>query len=91
MFGLLALAGLLIGGLAMFAVFGVVFLVLKIVFWDGTGLCLFTKRLEHGVFLWPSNVEPGGALSLTSAQLSLLIDGVDWRAPEQRWRPAVAG
>jgi transposase len=30
---------------------------IKIVFWDGTGLCLFTKRLEHGVFLWPSNVE----------------------------------
>jgi transposase len=64
---------------------------IKVVFWDGTGLCLFTKRLEHGVFLWPSNVEPGGTLSLTSAQLSNLIDGVDWRAPEQRWRPAVAG
>src|SRR6202789_3613650 len=35
---------------------------IKIVFWDGTGLCLFTKRLEHGVFLWPSNVDPGGTL-----------------------------
>ena len=54
-------------------------------------LCLFTKRLEHGVFLWPSNVEPGGTLMLTSAQLSMLIDGVDWRAPERQWRPAVAG
>jgi transposase len=64
---------------------------IKIVFWDGTGLCLFTKRLEHGVFLWPSNVEPGGTLMLTSAQLSMLIDGVDWRAPERQWRPAVAG
>ena len=32
---------------------------IKIVFWDGTGLCLFTKRLEHGFFLWRSNVEPG--------------------------------
>jgi len=64
---------------------------LKIVFWDGTGLCLFAKRLEHGVFLQPSNVEAGGTLALTSAQLSLLIDGVDWRAPEQRLRPAVAG
>ena len=41
---------------------------IKIVFWDGTGLCLFTKRLEHGVFLWPSNVEAGGTLMLTSAQ-----------------------
>jgi transposase len=64
---------------------------LKIVFWDGTGLCLFTKRLEQGVFLWPSNIEPGGTLPMNSAQLSMLIDGVDWRAPEQRWRPAVAG
>ena len=64
---------------------------LKIVFWDGTGLCLFTKRLEQGVFLWPSNAEPGGTLALTSAQLSMLIEGVDWRAPDSRWRPAVAG
>jgi transposase len=64
---------------------------IKIVYWDGTGLCLFTKRLEHGGFLWPSNVEPGGTLMLTSAQLSMLIDGVDWRAPERQWRPAVAG
>ena len=29
---------------------------IKIVFWDGTGLCLFTKRLEHGVFLWPPSI-----------------------------------
>ena len=53
--------------------------------------CLFTKRLEQGVFLWPPNIEPGKTLMLTAAQLSGLIDGVDWRAPEQRWRPAVAG
>jgi transposase len=64
---------------------------IKIVFWDGTGLCLFTKRLEQGVFLWPSNAEPGETLALSSAQLSMLIEGVDWRAPERRWRPAVAG
>ena len=63
---------------------------IKIVYWDDTGLCLFTKRLEHGVFLWPSNVEPGETLMLSDAQLSMLIDGVDWRAPE-RWRPAMAG
>jgi transposase len=64
---------------------------IKIVYWDGTGLCLFTKRLEHGVFLWPPSITPDETLSMTSAQLSLLIDGVDWRAPEQRWRPAIAG
>jgi transposase len=64
---------------------------IKIIYWDGAGFCLFTKRLEHGVFLWPPSIEPGETLSLTSAQLSLLIEGVDWRAPEQRWRPALAG
>ena len=64
---------------------------IQIVFWDGTGLCLYTTRLEQGVFLWPSNAEPGGTLALNSAQLSMLIDGVDWRAPERQWRPAAAG
>jgi transposase len=64
---------------------------IKIVFWAGTGLCLFTKRLEHGFFLWPPSVDPNETLMLTSAQFALLIDGVDWRAPEQRWRPAIAG
>lgn len=64
---------------------------IKIVFSNGIGLCLFTKRLEHGVFLWPSNIEQGRRLSLTSAELSALIDGIDWRAPERRWRPTAAG
>ena len=64
---------------------------IKIVYWDGTGLCLFTKRLEQGVFLWPPDVDLGEILTLSSEQLSMLIDGVDWRAPERRWRPAVAG
>lgn len=59
---------------------------IKIVFWDGTGLCLFTKRLEQGVFLWPPSIASGETLSLTSAQLTLLLEGVDWRASE----PAVA-
>jgi len=64
---------------------------IKIVFWDGTGLCLFTKRLKHGVFLWPANIEPERTLSLTSEQLSALLEGIDWRVPERVWRPAVAG
>jgi len=53
---------------------------IKIVYWDGTGLCLFTKRLEQGVFQWPRNADPSGTIALTSAQLSMLIDGLDWRA-----------
>ena len=56
----------------------------KILTWDGSGLCLFAKRkLERGRFVWPPIVE--GALHLTSAQLALLVEGIDWRrtvAPE---------
>ncbi len=65
--------------------------IVKILYWDGTGLCLFSKRLEEGRFAWPSVDEAGDTVSLTSAQLSMLIEGIDWRAPERRWRPAVAG
>jgi transposase len=64
---------------------------IKIVFWDGTGLCLFTKRLEQSRFPWPVAAERGNTVALTSAQLSMLIEGIDWRAPERRWRPATAG
>lgn len=49
---------------------------LKIVFWDGTGLCLFTKRLEQGVFLSPSNVEPGGTLP---SEFGAAVDADGWR------------
>ena len=41
--------------------------------------CLFTKRLEQAVFLWPPDVDPGETLALSSEQLSMLIDGIDWR------------
>jgi transposase len=61
----------------------------KILTWDGSGLCLFAKRLEKGKFVWPPIVE--GALQLTAAQLALLIEGIDWRrtiAPEAPERPA---
>src|SRR5262245_12452807 len=48
----------------------------KLVFWDGTGLCLFAKRLEEGKFRWP-RIEDG-VMRLTPAQLSALIEGLDW-------------
>lgn len=54
---------------------------LKALWWDGTGLCLFAKRLEHGRFAWPSVKE--GAIVLTSAQLAMLIEGLDWRRAVQ--------
>ena len=61
---------------------------LKILYWDGSGLCLFAKRLERGRFVWPSIVD--GALILTPAQLALLVEGIDWRrtvAPPLPTRP----
>jgi transposase len=50
---------------------------LKILYYDGTGLCLFAKRLEHGKFVWPPIVD--GSMVLTPAQLALLIEAMDWR------------
>lgn len=64
---------------------------LKILFWHGTGLCLFTKRIDHGSFWWPRAAEPGGTVTLSPAQLAMLIEGIDWRAPERFWRPLLAG
>jgi transposase len=50
---------------------------IKLVFWDGTGLCLFAKRLEDGIFRWPK-IE-NGVMKLSAAQLSALLEGLDWR------------
>ena len=50
---------------------------MKILCWDGTGLCLFTKRLEVGSFVWPSSMEDN--LQLSPTQLTLLIEGIDWK------------
>ena len=49
----------------------------KLVYWDGTGVCLFAKRLEDGKFRWP-NVQDG-VIRLSAAQLSALLEGLDWR------------
>jgi transposase len=65
---------------------------IKLVFWDGTGLCLFAKRLEDGIFRWP-RVEDGVML-LSAAQLSALLEGLDWRrvhAARETMTPAQPG
>ncbi len=61
----------------------------KILVWDGTGLCLFAKRLEKGRFVWPVTRE--GVVTLTPAQLSMLLEGIDWRSPLRTERPLLAG
>lgn len=62
---------------------------LKMIWFDGQGACLFSKRLEKGRFVWPSAAH--GKVTLTPAQLSMLLEGIDWRAPERTWRPLRAG
>jgi len=61
----------------------------KLLFWDGQGLCLYAKRLDRGKFVWPA--AQGGVVSLTPAQLSMLLEGIDWRMPAWTVRPEVAG
>jgi transposase len=62
---------------------------IKVIWWDGQGACLFSKRLERGRFVWPSPAD--GKVSVTSAQLAMLLEGIDWRAPRRTWRPLTAG
>lgn len=50
---------------------------IKVLWWDGQGLCLYYKRLEKGTFVWPRAKD--GKLSITPAQLSSLLEGIDWR------------
>ncbi len=63
---------------------------LKIIWWDGQGACLFAKRLEKGRFVWPS-AKAASKVSLTAAQLSMLLEGIDWRMPSRTWRPLSTG
>jgi hypothetical protein len=58
---------------------------IKLIWHDGQGACLFTKRLERGKFIWPC--AEGGAVAISPAQLSYLLSGIDWRAPQETWRP----
>ena len=62
---------------------------LKVIWWDGQGACLFSKRLERGRFVWPSVAD--GKLHVTAAQLSMLLEGIDWRAPLRTWQPLAVG
>jgi transposase len=46
-------------------------------------------RLERGRFVWPSVAS--GKLVITAAQLAMLLEGIDWRAPRRTWRPLTTG
>ena len=61
----------------------------KVLWHDGVGMSLYIKKLERGRFIWP--VPKDGAVAISAAQLTYLLDGIDWRNPRHAWRPAVAG
>ena len=61
----------------------------KVIWHDGQGACLFTKRLERGRFIWPTPVD--GVIAITPAQLGYLLEGIDWRAPQRTFVPKAAG
>ena len=59
--------------------------IVKLLWSSGDGLCLLAKRLERGRFVWPQATT--GTVCLTQAQLSMLLEGIDWRRPERTWQP----
>jgi transposase len=61
----------------------------KLLWYDGQGMCLFSKRLERGHFVWPTT--DTGRVSLSPAQVSMLLEGIDWRMPQRVRRPELAG
>lgn len=60
----------------------------KILWWGGDGMCLFAKRLERGRFVWPQATH--GSVTLTAAQLSMLLEGIDWRRTVRTFEPQLA-
>ena len=60
----------------------------KLLWWSGDGMNLYAKRLERRRFVWPQASR--GAVHLTNAQLSMLLEGIDWRHPLRGWQPEVA-
>lgn len=66
---------------------------IKVLWHDGQGMCLFSKRLERGRFIWPQTTAGAGedVIRLTPAQMGYLLEGIDWRLPQYSWRPEAAG
>lgn len=63
---------------------------IKILWWDGQGFCLFYKCLDAGKFKW-LNSDSKGTIGITKAQLSMLMEGIDWRNPHWSKPPIYAG
>jgi transposase len=62
----------------------------KLLWFDGQGFCMFYKCLDSGKFTWPKS-EDQGTVGITSAQLSMLLEGIDWRTPKWSEPPKYTG
>ncbi len=54
---------------------------IKVIWFDGQGSCLFAKRLEKGRFVWPA--ASGGKVAMTPAQLAMLLEVRNWKGPRE--------
>lgn len=54
---------------------------IKVLWYTGDGLALFYKRLSDGKFVWPQVKD--GTVAMSAAQLSMLLEGIDWRRPKR--------
>lgn len=72
---------------ALFVFFGKRRTALKILFFDGTGLCLFYKRLDRGTFRIPEASGEGDlAVEIEERVLDDLLDGIDVEKPARAAR-----
>jgi transposase len=62
---------------------------IKVLWHDGLGMSLYSKRLERGKFVWPSPTN--GVIGISPAQLAYMLEGIDWRNPVHTFRPECAG
>ena len=59
---------------------------LKVLYWDGTGLWICSKRLERGRFSWPANGDENGKVQLSYEELALLVGGIELgRTRRKNW------
>lgn len=58
---------------------------IKVLYWDGTGLWLMTKRLEQGTFFWPRAAQEGQSkMKLAPEAFAMLTDGIDMHGARPR-------
>jgi transposase len=57
---------------------------IRLLYWDGTGLWLMTKRLEQGTFAWPQVPDGAAKIQLRSEALEMLLSGIDLKGARMR-------